>query len=154
MSEARDMSTKIKKQFESLSSKVMQVERKAEKEIRSVMQKTDKVKRDQLKKLRVLMNDAKTGSSKKFVRQAEKIVLELETKTTKGLEGILHKLNLPSKTEVDALNRKISSLEARLRANARKGRGASSNTASNMGSKKAASSSKASGSKTSSTPKK
>jgi|GEM_PF-4807231 len=109
-------SVRFKKQLDQVSTQIMKVEKNAQKQIQSVLKKTERMKSQQKKRLQVLIKDAKKMKAGQVISQAEKLKKEIESKANMGFEMLLKKLNMPSKKEVDALKRKVSSLDKKLKA--------------------------------------
>lgn len=110
-----NLSTRLKKQLDTVSGKIMSAEKMAEKQVKDVLSTTEKIRKEQLKNVQELMKEAKRLDSKALMRRAEKIKKEIETKASVGFAGILKTLNVPSSKELAALKRKVSTLEKKLK---------------------------------------
>jgi len=70
----------------------------------------------QAKKLRTDLEKRAERASKDVEARAERFLATLEKGTTKRLAPLLKRLDLPSRSEINALSRRIGQLEKRLRA--------------------------------------
>jgi polyhydroxyalkanoate synthesis regulator phasin len=104
----------FKHQIESISSRVLDAEKAAEKQIRAVLKSSEHLRDKQLKNVQMLMKRAKALRQTDIAKRAEKVAKEIEGRAATGLEILLSKLNVPSRAEVDRLNKKISALQKRL----------------------------------------
>lgn len=105
----------LKKKIDEVSAKVLKAEKAAEKQVRSVLKKTDKLRKDQLKHVRAIVKDAKKVNSSTLMKKAESLKKKIESEATGGINSLLKTLKVPSQKEVDRLNKKISSLEKKLK---------------------------------------
>lgn len=108
-------SNQLKKRMDELSKRVVSIERNAEKQIRDVVKKTEKAKADQKKRVQALLQEARRMNSSTLQKRAERLRKDVEGVASDGLETLLKKLNLPTKKEYQRLNRKVTSLEKKLK---------------------------------------
>lgn len=105
----------IKKQLNTIVSTVTSAEKAAEKQIRTALKSTEKFRHEQLKNVQSLIKKARANKKgQQFLAQAEKVRKDIETRATTGVDLLLAKLNLPSKKEIERLNKRVSSLQKRL----------------------------------------
>jgi len=106
--------TNLKKQLETIKTRVTNAEKVAEKQIRSALKTTEKFRDDQMKNVQNLIKKARTMKQAEFVEAAERLRSEIEERATAGFDLLIGKLNLPNKKEVDRLNKRISALQKRV----------------------------------------
>ncbi len=107
--------TELKKQLDAIKNRVTQAEKAAEKQIHAAIKGTEKFRTHQMKNVQNLIKKARANKqSQEFLAKAEQVRSELSETATAGLDMLLQKMNLPSKKEVDRLNKRISSLQKRL----------------------------------------
>lgn len=114
MATQKPLSQTLKNQFEKVSTRMMELEKRAEKEIRSVIKKTDQTRRTQMKRVNELLSEAQKFGSSGVLEKAGKLQKDLEKMAGQRMQVLLNKLHLPSKQEIDRLQSKINSLEKRL----------------------------------------
>ncbi|PIR23327.1 MAG: hypothetical protein COV44_03340 [Deltaproteobacteria bacterium CG11_big_fil_rev_8_21_14_0_20_45_16] len=114
-SKTNNLSQKIKKQLDDVSSKVIQVEKKAEKQVSEILKKSDQVRKDQLKKVQTLIKDAKRMKASQVLGKAEELRKDLETRAIGGFGKIMERLNVPSRKDTELLKRKVNALEKRIK---------------------------------------
>lgn len=110
-----NLSKKLKTQLDTISGKIVGVEKAAEKQLKDILKKTQSVRSDQLKKVQTLIKDARKLDSKKILGSAERLKNELESKTETGFEHLAKTLNLGTRKELDALKKKITHLEKKIK---------------------------------------
>lgn len=86
----------------------------AEKQIKTALKSTEKFRNQQLKNVQSLIKKARGLKHAQVVEGAERVRKEIEQKAGEGLELLLAKLNLPTKKEIERLNKRVSSLQKRL----------------------------------------
>jgi len=86
----------------------------AEKQIKTALKSTEKFRQQQLKNVQNLIKKARGLKQKQVVEGAERVRKEIEQKAGEGLDLLFAKLNLPSKKELERLNKRVSSLQKRL----------------------------------------
>ncbi|TVQ77259.1 MAG: hypothetical protein EA369_09455 [Bradymonadales bacterium] len=116
MTKARAFSEELKVKFNQVSSKLVSLERQAERQIRSVVEKTDQARRQQMKRVNEVLKEAQKFRSISIVNQAGRLQKDLEKMAGQRIQILLKRLHLPSKHEIDRLQKKIDHLEKRLQA--------------------------------------
>lgn len=108
------LKSNLKNQLDALSSKVKHAEKAAEKQIKAVLKSTEHLRDHQLKNVRSLVKKAQHLKESDLAKRAEKVAKEIEIRASTGLELMLAKLNIPTRAEIDRLNKKINSLQKRI----------------------------------------
>jgi len=109
------LSKTIKTQLESISLRVVDLEKRAEHQIRQILQKTDRTRREQMKRVNELLKEAQKFKSSGVVRQATKLQKDLEKAAGQRVQVLMKKLHLPSQQEIEKLQDRINQLEVRLK---------------------------------------
>ncbi len=104
----------LKQQITSISQKVAKAEKIAEKQILQAVKSTETFRNQQMKNAHALLKKARALKQADLVKNAEKVKKDLEGRAVEGVSKIFAKLNLPSRKEIDRLNKKISTLQKRL----------------------------------------
>ena len=104
----------FKQLVDHLSNNVKNAEKAAEKQIRAVLKSTEHLRDKQLKNVQVLMKRAKALRATEIANRAERVAKEIEGRATTGLEILLAKLNVPTRSEIERLTKKINALQKRL----------------------------------------
>jgi len=105
----------LKKQLNTIVTTVSSAEKVAEKQIRTALKSTEKFRQQQLKTVQNLIKKARNHKKgQQLLAQAEKVKRDIESRATTGLDLLLAKLNLPTKKEVERLNKRMANLQKRL----------------------------------------
>lgn len=104
----------LKTQIDSISSKVMDAEKNAEKKIRAAIKSTESLREKQLKNVERLMKRAQALRETEIAKKAERVAKDLENRAATGFEILLSRMNVPTRSEVERLHKKISALQKRL----------------------------------------
>lgn len=104
----------LKKQLETIRTKVTHAEKLAEKQIKTALKSTEKFRADQLKNVQNLIKTARGLKQAQLIEAAEKVRADIEERASAGLDLIMGKLNLPNKKEIERLNKRISALQKRV----------------------------------------
>lgn len=108
------LANQIKAQVNTLSQKVTQAEKVAGKQVRQILKSTEKFRGQQLKKLQQLVKKAEGLKSNELVVKANKVRHTIESGAALGFEMLLAKMDIPSKKEIERLNKKVATLQKRL----------------------------------------
>jgi len=106
--------TNLKTQLNSISSRVIKAEKKAEYQVKQALKSTEQFRKGQLKNIQKIVKQARRLKKKDLLKKAECVRAELETKASQGLGFLLKTLNVPTKKEIERLNKKVTSLQKRL----------------------------------------
>jgi SMC interacting uncharacterized protein involved in chromosome segregation len=104
----------LKSQIDSLASRVTQAEKTAAKQVRNVLKSTEKFRGQQLKRVQLLLKKAEKLKATPLAKRAEEVRSQIESGASAGLQFLIAKLNVPSRAEVERLNKKISGLQKRI----------------------------------------
>ncbi len=104
----------LKTQIDTLASRVNQAEKAAGKQVRQIIKSTEKFRNQQLKNVQVLMKKAEKLKATPLAKRAEQVKDQIETGASAGLHFVMGKLNLPSRAEVERLQKKITTLQKRI----------------------------------------
>jgi polyhydroxyalkanoate synthesis regulator phasin len=101
-------------QIDNIANRVTQAEKAAAKQVRHVLKSTEKFRNQQLKNVQALIKQAERLKATPLAKRAEQLRDELETKASAGLHYLMGKMNLPSRSEIDRLTKKISTMQKRI----------------------------------------
>lgn len=116
MANPSQLAKQLKRQIDIVSKSILNVEKQTELQIRELIKKTEKARAEQLKRAQSLVAEAKKFDSKALLTKAESLKKDIEKQASVKLQGVVKRLPVGSKKEVDSLKRKISALEKRLKA--------------------------------------
>lgn len=108
------ISQQVKKQLDSIKTKVVDAEKSAHKQIQSAIKNTEKFRAEQLKTVQGLIKKAQGMDQKHLIQKAESVRHEIEMRATAGFEILMAKLNVPSKKEIERLNKRVGALQKRI----------------------------------------
>lgn len=106
--------SEMKKKLETIVSKVKEAEKTAEKSIRDAMKSSEKFRETQMKNVQSLIKQARSLKKEDIVSKAEQVRKDLEKGASQGFDLLLTKLNVPTRAEIDRLNKRISSLQKKV----------------------------------------
>jgi polyhydroxyalkanoate synthesis regulator phasin len=104
----------MKKKLETIVGKVKHAEKNAEKQVREAMKSAEKFRETQMKNVQSLIKQARSLKKEDIAARAEQVRKDLEKGASQGFELLLAKLNVPTRGEVDRLNKRISALQKKI----------------------------------------
>ena len=104
----------MKKKLETIVGKVKHAEKNAEKQVREAMKSAEKFRETQMKNVHSLIKQARSLKKEDFAARAEQVRKDLEKGASQGFELLLAKLNVPTRGEVDRLNKRITALQKKI----------------------------------------
>lgn len=114
MAAQSNLKTKLNTKINTISSKVGQAEKAAEKHIRNVLKSTEHYRAQQMKNVQQLLKQARGLRQTALIQKAEQVRKDVESVASAGLEMLLAKLQVPTRKEIDRLNKKVASLQKRI----------------------------------------
>jgi polyhydroxyalkanoate synthesis regulator phasin len=104
----------LKTQIDALATRVNQAEKAATKQVRNLLKTTEKFRSEQSKHVHALIKRAERLKSMPLAKKAEQLREQVEMGASAGLQFLMAKLNVPSRGEIDRLQKKISNLQKRI----------------------------------------
>lgn len=104
----------LREQVVALSQKVTKAEKIAEKQVKQILKSTERFRGQQLKKVQVLIKQAERLKSGPLVNKAKQVRSSLESSAALGIDYLMNRLDIPTKKEIERLNKKVAHLQKKI----------------------------------------
>lgn len=104
----------IRIQLTHLAGKVSQAEKNATKQIKTILKGTERFRSEQLKNVKLIIKRAQRLRASPLTQRAEELKQRIETGASAGFQLLLTRLNVPSKNEVERLQKKLVGMQKRI----------------------------------------
>jgi len=104
----------MKKKLEDIVGKMKNAEKTAEKKVREALKTSEKFRETQMKNVQSLIKQARSLKKEDLVSKAEQVRKDLEKGASEGFELLLTKLNIPTRAEIERLNKRMTSLQKKI----------------------------------------